>query len=186
MTVNPTAKPSEKLVTQLFELFRHKGYDGVSLGDIAAATGLGRSSLYHHFPGGKEQMADAVLAFARSAVEAHILSPLRGEGLPSERLVQMVEGTREVYQGEPCVLASLLSAPGQSSLPAETGRIITLWVDAITHVLQEAGRDPKNAYALASNAVALIQGGLIVARARGDRGPFDVALDEVQDMLRRP
>jgi TetR/AcrR family transcriptional repressor of lmrAB and yxaGH operons len=183
MAVNRTAQPSDKLVNQLFELFRHQGYDGVSLGDISAATGLGRSSLYHHFPGGKDQMAEAVLRYARGAIEAHVLDPLRGEGLPSERLARMAEGTRNIYQGEPCVLASLLSGPEHGPLLAETKRLFTLWVDAIAHVLQEEGRDPKIARAQASNAVALIQGSLILARALGDRQPFDVALDEVHDML---
>lgn len=44
-------------IPALFQLFRESGYDGVSLAQIAVATGLGKASLYHHFPGGKVEMA---------------------------------------------------------------------------------------------------------------------------------
>ncbi|WP_163777781.1 TetR/AcrR family transcriptional regulator, partial [Proteus mirabilis] len=46
----------------LAEVFRAHGYEGASLALISAATGLGKGSLYHFFPGGKEQMAAEVLA----------------------------------------------------------------------------------------------------------------------------
>ena len=51
----------EEIVLALFDLFRRAGYEGVSIGEISAATGLGRSSLYHYFPGGKADMAAAVI-----------------------------------------------------------------------------------------------------------------------------
>ncbi|TGQ06111.1 helix-turn-helix domain-containing protein, partial [Mesorhizobium sp. M00.F.Ca.ET.217.01.1.1] len=41
------------------EVFREHGYEGASLALIGAATGLGKGSLYHFFPGGKEEMARA-------------------------------------------------------------------------------------------------------------------------------
>ena len=42
-------------------VFRECGYDGASLALIGQHTRLGKGSLYHFFPGGKEEMADAVL-----------------------------------------------------------------------------------------------------------------------------
>ena len=43
----------------LAEAFREHGYAGASLSVIGEATGLGRGSLYHFFPGGKREMAEA-------------------------------------------------------------------------------------------------------------------------------
>ncbi len=53
----PRLVSDSDLLERLGLLFRANGYDGSSLGDIAAATGLQKSSLYHRFPGGKQQMA---------------------------------------------------------------------------------------------------------------------------------
>ena len=36
----------DDIVRKLFDLFRHRGFEGAALSDISEATGLGRSSLY--------------------------------------------------------------------------------------------------------------------------------------------
>ncbi|HEX3087121.1 MAG TPA: TetR/AcrR family transcriptional regulator, partial [Ilumatobacteraceae bacterium] len=51
----------DQLLDRLTDVFRSAGFDGASLTDLAAASGLQRSSLYHRFPGGKEQMATEVI-----------------------------------------------------------------------------------------------------------------------------
>ncbi len=48
-------------VPLLAELFREHGFAGASLSEITRRTGLGKGSLYHIFPDGKEEMARAVL-----------------------------------------------------------------------------------------------------------------------------
>ena len=50
------------VLPMLGEVFREHGFEGASLAAITARTGLGKGSLYHFFPGGKEEMAAAVLA----------------------------------------------------------------------------------------------------------------------------
>ena len=42
-------------------LFRASGYSAVSIGEILQESGLSRSSLYHFFPNGKEELGAAVL-----------------------------------------------------------------------------------------------------------------------------
>lgn len=52
------------------------GIEGASLARISAATGLGKGSLYHFFPGDKEEMAAAVLADIAGWFEANLFAPL--------------------------------------------------------------------------------------------------------------
>lgn len=49
-------------VSALAEVFREHGFEGASLSLLSKATGLGKGSLYNFFPGGKEEMMEAVLA----------------------------------------------------------------------------------------------------------------------------
>jgi len=42
------------------QLVRERGYSGTSLNDILAASGAPRGSLYHHFPGGKDELVTEV------------------------------------------------------------------------------------------------------------------------------
>jgi len=56
-------KKSEKIVEQLADVFRKYGYHGTTLSIISQETGLGRSSIYHHFPEGKDAMALAAIDY---------------------------------------------------------------------------------------------------------------------------
>ncbi len=55
-----TKVTEEELLDRLTSVFRTHGFEGASLSLISKATGLQRASLYHRFPGGKEEMAKAV------------------------------------------------------------------------------------------------------------------------------
>ena len=46
----------ERVLIVAEELFSERGYDSVTLRDIAQSLGIRQASLYHHFPGGKEQL----------------------------------------------------------------------------------------------------------------------------------
>jgi len=64
-------------VPALAEAFREHGFEGASIAQLSAATGLGKGSLYNFFPGGKEEMAAAVLADVDAWFTANIFEPLR-------------------------------------------------------------------------------------------------------------
>ncbi len=85
---DPASASRDAIVVQLFELFRRGGFDGVSLSDISTATGLGRSSLYHHFPGGKSDMAAAVLELAGGWLDKAVIAPLEESGSRRARIAR--------------------------------------------------------------------------------------------------
>src|SRR3954468_13527966 len=57
----------ESILTAAAELMRHKGYAAVAMKDVVAASGAPIGSLYHHFPGGKTQIAREALVNAGAA-----------------------------------------------------------------------------------------------------------------------
>lgn len=183
----PTTGARHDLTLQLFELFRGRGYDGLSIGDISAATGLGKSSLYHHFPGGKEEMAEAVVAFADIAIADLVLKTLSGPGTPAERIGAMLDGALKLYAAKPCVLASLLSgADAHAAFGVKLREVFERWREAIAAAVAETGADSKTSHERASVALALIQGGLVMARAMEDPGQFETAVRAARRMLAEP
>ena len=91
--------PKEEVVARLFVVFRDHGYEGASLTELSRATGLGKSSLYHYFPGGKEDMARAVLDFVDAWFAQNVFAPLQGKGAPRERLQRMLDAMDGLYGG---------------------------------------------------------------------------------------
>lgn len=170
------------IIAALFDLFRRAGYDGVSLAEISAATGLGKSSLYHHFPGGKPDMAEAVGAYALQSMRETVFAPL-GDAAPLGRKVEaMLATVAAKYEGgaAPCLVANMLPS---GAAAASARAIITEWIDALTASLKAAGVKPAVARSRATEAVVAIEGALIVAQATGDRKVFRDSLSAVRRSL---
>src|SRR5688572_22040404 len=81
------------ILPTLGELFREHGYEGASLTLISQRTGLGKGSLYHFFPGGKQEMAAAVLAEIDGWFETNIFAPLRDSPEPKTAIADMLTAT---------------------------------------------------------------------------------------------
>jgi len=175
---SPRALSREQVLARLFTLFRHSGFEGVSLSDIAAATGLGKSSLYHHFPGGKTDMAEAVLAFAGQWTQANVLAPLLRDRPRADRIDGMITGVRRLYQDgdQPCIVASMLVGGRGTPIEATVSDLLRGWIDTLARALVETGAAEDTARAAATDAVVRIQGSLIVARALSDTAAFESAL----------
>lgn len=175
----------EDLLAKLFELFARRGFEGVSIGDISLATGLGRSSLYHHFPGGKDEMALGVVAFARRALSAGALEALRREGPVGARIDAMLAAVSEIYAcgARPCVLAALLSSAPEGPLSRAVADVFAEWVNALADAVAGVGVSAAEARARARAALALIQGGLVMSRALGDPAAFQEAVERARSTL---
>ena len=169
----------EELLARLGAVFRDVGYEGATLAALSDATGLQKASLYHRFPGGKEQMAREVLDSARAWVEAEIAAPLRADGSPAARIGDMVRKLDAFYAGgrQACLLNMLSSTRIHESpfTPLIRG-VFEAWIGALAVALVDAGVDRTVARARAERAVGLLQGSLVLSRGMGTTRPFRDAL----------
>lgn len=172
----PTTKvESDDVLERLTEVFRTVGYDGATLSRLSEATGLQRASLYHRFPGGKQEMAEAVLSRAGALFQQNILDPLTGTGTPEERLERMSRKLDEFYcrGSSPCLLDTLSFGDGGDIFESHIKESFSRWIDALARVAREAtGCSRKSARERAEDAVIRIQGALVLARGSGNTKPF--------------
>lgn len=163
------------LVNELLELFRQQGYEGVSIGEVSKATGLGKSSLYHHFPGGKEEMAREVLGHIDSAVKEHFIAPLKTEGKPEAKLAAMAKTIEAFYDGgrKGCIVEGLTLGAASEPFQKLVQQSLDAWIEAIAGVAVENGLERKLARERAENALIAIEGALVVSRALRDYRIFE-------------
>jgi AcrR family transcriptional regulator len=168
------AKVSDKeLFARLTEVFRRKGYDGASYADLTEATGLVKASLYHRFPGGKEEMVDAILSEVDRQFAEYALAPALQEGDPKERARRMARRLREFYDsGRSCCLLDTLSLAESRGTLAHARKSMEFWVESFARVGRDAGLSAGVARKRAEEAVAAIEGGLVVARVLKNRRPL--------------
>lgn len=170
----PAVLTRDDVVARVLAVVRRQGYDGASLTELSKATGLGKSSLYHHFPEGKADMVAVVLDHLEAQLEATVFAPLRAPGAPAARLRRMNASLGAFYREgrEACLLASL--GVGDSSAPfhPRVKRIFVAWRDAIAGALRDGGLPRAMAQSRAEEALIRIEGALVLARSMGEPAIF--------------
>jgi len=177
--------PKETYIPSLFGLFRQYGYDGATLAKISEATGLGKASLYHHFPGGKDDMVASVLGYSARWLATNVLQLLAGEGSVEARLERMCARVSDLYAGgtQPCLLAILQAGTGRDLFHEHVKLTLQQWIAAIAAVLVEAGIDEAIAHRRGQDALVAMQGALFLAQALDDPEPFQRTLQTLPQQL---
>src|SRR5438046_641573 len=57
-------------------LFRERGIEGTAFADVLEHSGAPRGSVYHHFPGGKLQLAEEATRYAGDFIAAGLAASL--------------------------------------------------------------------------------------------------------------
>jgi TetR/AcrR family transcriptional regulator, lmrAB and yxaGH operons repressor len=182
LNMRKALKSKAELLQILMAEFRKAGFDGLSLSQIAKATGLGKASLYHHFPGGKDQMAQEVLRLTGQWLQSEIVHVLHSEGPAKERLNTVLSRLDSLYQSgdEACLLEMMIAGVTPESVRCIVADIFTALLKGFQKIALDLGKSPAQARTIAENAVISIQGSLILSRALNDTNPFRRQIKTIQ------
>lgn len=175
----------DEIITKLIQVFRQYGYDGATLALLSKATGLGRASLYHYFPHGKQEMALAALNYTNQLFKEMVLFPLQhSSGTPQEKFLEMSNNLDKFYeQGDYiCLLGMLTLGDSLNLFETEIRQTFSFWIDSLAVVL-ESGLEPDRARRKAEDLVLQIQGALLLARGVGDIVIFKRILQQLPDSV---
>lgn len=171
--MRPSKISGKRLFEDLTEVFRRKGYDGATYEDLMSATGLVKASLYHRFPQGKDDMVNSVLSSVDDQFVRYVLQPAHQEGNPKERARQIARRLREFYNsGKSWCLLDTLTLNESPKVREHARKSMAYWVESFAHLGRDAGLAPGLARKRAEDAIAGIEGGLVVSRVSGNQRPF--------------
>ncbi len=175
----------EDFLNKALDLFRTYGFEGVSLKQLADATGLEKASLYHRYPGGKDQIAMAAAGQVVQWFQANVIEPLQGKRPPRERVIVVADRLRTFYlDGEKSCISDVLSiAGGPDTLQAGLKSAMQSWIKAFVRIAVESGFSPAASKSLAEDAVIRIEGSLVLGRVLGDNAPFRRTIKSLPDIL---
>ncbi len=177
--------PREEVLERLLSAFRDRGYDGASLTELSAATGLGKSSLYHYFPGGKEDMAEQVLAHLDAQLAAALFAPLKMKQSPARKLKAMLTTLDAFYEGgkRACLLERLGASVDRARFRRPLAHAFTAWIEAVEGLCLEAGLPKPLARRRAEDLVVRVEGALVVCAGTGDARVFERTLEDLRTSL---
>ena len=170
-----------------------EGIDGLSIGQLASATGMSKGGLYAHF-GSKEELQLATIAAAQEVFDADVVRPALevGDGLARvealcERFLSHVE--RGVFPGG-CFFASVAAELDTRPGPARDriAAVQSSWSGLIASGLREAQRRRElaadaNVEQLTFELNALLSQANTEFLLHGDRAVFDLARNAIHERL---
>lgn len=173
------------VIPLLGEVFRQHGFEGASLAEITAGTGLGKGSLYHFFPGGKEEMAAAVLEDIDGWFEREVFAPLRDEPDAASAIRASLAAVEQYFRSgrRVCLVGVFALGEVRDRFAEQVEGYFARWRTALAAALQRAGRSEPDAGDAAEEAVLAIQGALVLARALDDPAVFTRALARLDHRL---
>ncbi|TQF75241.1 TetR/AcrR family transcriptional regulator [Rhodococcus spelaei] len=164
-------------------LFRERGVDATSFADVITRSQAPRGSIYHHFPGGKTQLAEEATLLAGRLMGSMIAANLEERG-PGETLKAIVDLFRRQlldsdFDASCPVAAAALAGGDFDAARTVAGAAFTAWESDIAAELERRGLAPDRAESVATTAIATVEGAIMVAKAQRDVRALDRAGTEV-------
>jgi len=176
----------QKMIDSAIVLFRERGVAATSMRDIVEHGGAPRGSIYHHFPGGKQQLALEATEFAGDFI-ASLLDALTTEG-PAAAVDKYVGYWRSAltdkdFQDGCPVASAALSGDETPEARDAAGRAFGRWEGALASAIAARGVPADRARSLATLAIAAVEGALVMARAQRSDEPLRAVAAELRGLL---
>ena len=166
----------QRMVLSALYLIAERGVQGTSIADVLERSGAPRGSVYHHFPGGKDEIVGAAMEYM--ATDGRV--PLRA--LRGSDVAGIVTGFINLWRGvltRSEFAAGCATAGVTVSAESETGRaaarkVFEVWIADLTELLEAAGVDQSKAADFAWMLFASTEGALVFARAEHSMRALDL------------
>lgn len=160
----------DRLIETAATLFRRHGYGGVGLARVIAESGAPRGSIYHHFPGGKAELARSAAQWAGTRMLDIIDAAYEPASNPTEGRARLAEKVARLFEAgdhtEGCPAAAYLMATDAPEDPSFAVRAIyESWCERIATHAVRLGSDEDEARHDARTLLITLQGAWVVARA---------------------
>lgn len=169
-----------RMLASAAEVLRERGAAGVTIDEVLNRSGAPRGSVYHHFPGGRNQILLEALQFAGDSMSSAI-GQAASQG-PMALLREFVDLWEDVLRdsdfaaGCPVVAAAISTSDEDPRLSNNAGQIFDRWRVALTRSFHADGFPAAEAGALATTMLAAIEGAVILCRSLRSAQPLrDVA-----------
>jgi TetR/AcrR family transcriptional regulator, lmrAB and yxaGH operons repressor len=168
------------MIDTAIRLFQRQGYHATGLAQILTESGAPKGSFYHHFPNGKEELAEFAIRKAGKSI-TDIIAKNFAAGIDFEDGIRKFSSgvanwfAQSDYSAGCPISSTLLETVPQSSRMQTTCEAVMLdWINEISgHAVRHGYK--RDAQMLARSLVMSVEGAWILARATRSTHPFEIA-----------
>ena len=167
----------QRMVESAAGLLQRRGLAATSFTEVLAESGAARGAIYHHFPGGKAELARDAVAWTGERVR-DAFAALEADdpaGVVDAFLRAVRPAVQRSAEGTSCAIAAVVVevSPLGSDLSRAAGQGLGSWVHALAGRLEVAGMAEPGRTALATLLITFLEGAHVMCRAAGSAEPFD-------------
>jgi AcrR family transcriptional regulator len=168
----------DRLVTVTGELMRQHGYAATGIKAILSRSGAPSGSLYHFFPGGKEELAAEAISSAGAAYRDLVASYFQPTADPCRAAVAFFDDAADMLEStdfvDACPIAAIALETASSSpvLRVAAAEAFESWLAVIRRCAIASGATTSDADELAESLFVLMQGAFVLARTNQDAAPL--------------
>lgn len=190
MATPPSVEPArERLIAAMTDALRRRGLHGIGLTELLQAAQAPKGVLYHHFPGGKTELAIAAIDQVVERMTTGLDKLLATTPDPLQAMRRWIAGATARLQdtgfeaGCPLATVALESRSGDQALREALARAFERVRERIAQGLANAGLPAERALGLAALIVAAYEGGLLQSRVAHSVEPIQRATDTLLVLL---
>lgn len=182
------ADSKQRMIRSAYQLFRERGYSGTGFREINAHSGVARGAIYHHFPGGKTQLAEEVIKLSGTEI-GDALEEFASSADPVATISAFVAGweqhLREYEFRAGCAIAAVMGESQHEApqLADAAAAAFSRWRAILAGSLNRAGVPPTRGQQLATLAVSAVEGAVVLARAERSTNPLKEVGRELQALF---
>ena len=172
----------DRMVDGAMALLAQRGLQATSFSEVLASTGAPRGSLYHHFPGGKDQLVGEAVARAGGVLTGAMAAVA---GQPADAVVaRFLAIWRAVLTRSDCTagcaVLAVTVATDSPDLLAQATEVFRSWLARLTEWLVQGGLPAAEARRFAVLMIAAAEGAVVLSRADHSLAPFEAVADQLQ------
>ncbi len=166
----------QRMIDATLTLLSRSGLSGAGINQVIALSGAPKGSVYHHFPGGKQELVAAALRQFDAAFRGYLTHLWSKPGAASDKVQHFVAGVARRLQAadyqEGCPVGGVILDLDRDSesLRSVCRDILDGWVEVIASHLTDALEAQR--LELAGFMVTALEGGLILSRAQRTTRPL--------------
>ena len=180
----------DRIMNTTAELFRRYGYTGTGMKQIVEEASAPFGSIYHFFPGGKEQLGREVITRSGRMYQELIEAILDAAPDIVTGVDNTFSGAAEVLRqsgyADACPIATVALEVASASEPLReaTADVFDSWIAAGTIRFVAAGLSQSKAREIAILLIASLEGAFILCRATRTTEAMEIAREATLEALR--
>jgi AcrR family transcriptional regulator len=171
----------DRIITSSAELFRRRGFNGTGVKQIVAEANAPFGSLYHFFPGGKDQLGEEVIRWSGGRY-LELIDLFFEDAADMPRAVRAFfreagQTLVETDYADACPIGTvaLEVASANEPLREATADVFDSWIERTAEYLNRAGIAKRQARELAVSTLAILEGAFMLSRASRSTKPMTIA-----------